>query len=192
MSSTPPSPIGAPPPYTESTTLKQHPAVAVPTTLTIATPLPSYTSSPVLRATPTTPPPFTPFKLTPPPTTTATRTIVATRENRRVARTLASLAIATLGPTAVDALYLALLNFGGVLLTLLQLPLALVLALEFQCGYIFAEGRSWKERGEAMKKKSARRGEEEAGIVLHFTQLMWDCHDWLEEAELQVPSRWAT
>ncbi|CBQ68433.1 conserved hypothetical protein [Sporisorium reilianum SRZ2] len=145
-----------PPPYTET-----------PAPPTRATPLPSYTSSPVLRTTVPASEAL-PLKLCPPPTAPTPASV--THSVMRVC-------IALLGPTLVDLVYLTLLNVAGVLLTLAQLPLAVVLALQFS-GFGLGEGRfGGKQKGD--------------GWVMHVTQVMWDCHDWLKEAELEVPSCWA-
>ncbi|CDS01004.1 hypothetical protein, partial [Sporisorium scitamineum] len=144
---------------------------------TIVTPLPSYTSSPVLRTTPATTP-LTPLKLSPPLTTTTPEA------NHTIAHRFASPLIAVLATNVVDTLYLTLLNFAGILLTLIQLPLAVLLAAEFN-GWLPLGGGKVKQ-GMGGKGVKAREG-----WMMLFTQIMWDCHDFLEEAELELPSHWA-
>ncbi|TKY89952.1 hypothetical protein EX895_001250 [Sporisorium graminicola] len=211
MSSAPPSPTTLPPPpYTELAPASKAEPPARSTSSSsssssssaIATPLPSYTSSPVLRATPATTAPFTPLKLstpTPIPTTTShpsgsTPTAAgAGHTAHALTRTVALTLVACLGPTAVDTLWLALLNAAGMLLTLVQLPSALVLAVESHTAAHMGLRQGAGKAGVQGKQGSGTgvpAGPVDEGWMMLFTGIMWDCHDWLEEAELEPPSHW--
>ncbi|SPO28077.1 uncharacterized protein UTRI_04467_B [Ustilago trichophora] len=164
----------APPPYTlpeSSLALPQTtPKVSDPGS-EHTTPLPSYTSSPVLHPIITSAPLQ---KLT----SSSSNNIPASTHISPITRYSTYLAITLLGPIVVDTLWLAALNLAGTLFTLFQLPLALLLAAEFN-----------KPTPSTSTNKEYSTGAAQ-GWIKHITQWMWNLHDELEEAELHPPSHW--
>ncbi|GAC92449.1 hypothetical protein PHSY_000002 [Pseudozyma hubeiensis SY62] len=162
----------------------------------IATPLPSYSSSPVLRPSSSQPPPplsasaeDESIKLGQPSVTLINPPACAEQNltshaHSSSSKTFAAIIIALLGPTIVDTAWLTLLNILGALLILAQLPMALVLAFNFNYASESSTGRK-----EGSKGRGKRRVGEECWVE-RFTGFMWDWHDALEEAELECPSRW--
>lgn len=136
------------------------------------TPLPSYSSSPLLSpilaiAVPK-------LDLSPSSPCTSSNSSRSTRST--VPQSLLEIVIAFFSPTFVDAAYWAMLNVLGCLFILVQVPLAIVLAKEFD---LPPTGQKVMEGGKDRK-----------GWIRTITQLMWDIHDHLEEAELCPPSSW--
>lgn len=166
----------APPPYTLPDASLPLPHTKPNPSSEPSTPLPSYTSSPTITPiqplnTPITSVTSAHAKLSTPPTT-STPTATSTAANL-----LATTLIAVIGPRATDIIWLALLNYLGLLFTLAQLPLALVLAHQFNATHPLA-------------KKGGGKGRKDKGWIRYVTQLMWDWHDELEVAELHPPSHW--
>ncbi|KAF6767086.1 hypothetical protein PSEUBRA_002446 [Kalmanozyma brasiliensis GHG001] len=164
-----------PPPYTPTPDPSCIASSSEPRPALPLTPLPSYTASPILSPTLA-----TPFGKTSPPQSTpfaSTHTHTGTAHAAHSA--FATLAVALLGTTLADVLYLAMVNLLGVLLTAIQLPMAVLL---------WRSRTSQQEAEETEGRPIGRGGAKNVDWLRWFTQKMWDWHDRLEEAELETPS----
>lgn len=185
-------PSSSPPPYTTSSTSNSS-ASNEP-----FTPLPSYTSSPIIFPTLTTSAQQATLALAKLPLAAldeapqsssaplsqanTTTTSSHTHSVSPLTHSITTWAIAFFGPVMVDYAFLTLLNIIGFAFTLVQLPLAIVLARRFNAPHEKQQDRAKRV------KKMGKRGQE--GLLKEVTQCMWDWHDELEEAELRPPSTW--
>ncbi len=149
-------PMTSPPPYsTTTTTTPQAASGSEP-----VTPLPSYHTSPVLLPTLTTVGGMTKLPLPalddrPPPS--AYKAHHEKHTPSLLTQTIARWAIALLGPTLVDLAFLTVLNFLGFAFTLLQLPLAIILAWQFNAPTTNLPPDTRKKEGEEGRRRFTQR-----------------------------------
>ncbi|SPO28589.1 uncharacterized protein UTRI_04467 [Ustilago trichophora] len=175
--------VPPPPPYTlpESSLTLPHITPNLPEPQSQhSTPLPSYTSSPILH-------PITPTTANVSSQKSTSSSInhpTSTKSISPITKHIISLTITILGPLFINTLWLTLLNIIGTLFTIIQLPLAIFLAIQFNNPTTTKSSSSNKIQFDTKSKSQNQ------SWLKHLTQYMWDFHDHLEDAELNPPSHW--
>ncbi|SAM84535.1 uncharacterized protein UBRO_05806 [Ustilago bromivora] len=215
----PPPPYILPDPALSFPSPSLSPTEAEPNDSAHSTPLPSYNSSPILapilstlQTLSSTPASLPALKLS--ASTNATPPRQDESFGGKLLSYTASILIALLGATIVDTLWTLGLNVIGFAFSVLQVPMAVVLASEFDQPHCTttpspsttstftelefttttnekaSQGENFPMVGGADKVERKSKGRQERDWIHHLTQLMWDWHDELEVAELWPPSTW--